>query len=123
MNPDVLLTILAGVLTTLSIVNILYTWWRTRDKDVEKRDKAVAERFTEGSKRMDRLDVRMASVEQSIRGQPSREDLHEVHLSVKGMEGELKAMLAVMEGSSKIMSRLEAIVARHEDHLLGGGKQ
>ncbi|KAB6715845.1 DUF2730 family protein [Roseobacter sp. TSBP12] len=122
MTVDVI-SILAAVLTLLSIANILYTWWRTRDKDVEKRDQAIEERFKVGSARMDRLDGRVASVEQALRGQPTREDLHELHLSLKEMQGEMKAMVAVMEGNSKIMSRLETIVARHEDHLLDGGKR
>ena len=38
------------------------------------------------------------------------------------MRGELKEMRAVMEGNTKIMARVENIVARHEDHLLEGRK-
>ena len=32
----------------------------------------------------------------------------------------MSRMEAVMEGNTKIMSRLEQIVSRHEDHLLKG---
>ncbi|MBO4168888.1 DUF2730 family protein [Cereibacter azotoformans] len=107
--------LLALVLTALSILNILYTWWRTRDQNVESRFKA-------GSERMDRLDSRLASVEQTLRAQPTKEDMHALHLAMRDMQGEFKAMSATMEGNNKIMSRLEAIVARHEDHLLGGAR-
>ncbi|SNS87021.1 Protein of unknown function [[Luteovulum] sphaeroides subsp. megalophilum] len=106
---------LALVLTALSIINILYTWWRTRDQNVESRFKA-------GSERMDRLDARLASVEQTLRAQPTKEDMHALHLALRDMQGEMKAMAAAAEGTNKIMSRLEAIVARHEDHLLGGAR-
>ncbi|ODM42809.1 hypothetical protein A9O63_00480 [Cereibacter johrii] len=106
---------LALVLTALSIINILYTWWRTRDQNVESRFKA-------GSERMDRLDARLASVEQTLRAQPTKEDMHALHLALRDMQGEMKDMAAAAEGTNKIMSRLEAIVARHEDHLLGGAR-
>ncbi|QFQ88253.1 DUF2730 family protein [Paracoccus kondratievae] len=113
--PAELGPMLAVVLTVLSIVNIIYTWWRTRDQNVETRFKA-------GSERMDRLDARLASVEQTLRAQPSKEDLHQLHLTIKEMQGEMKTMNAIMEGNNKIMARLETIVARHEDHLLDGVK-
>lgn len=106
---------LALTLAALNIINIIYTWWRTRDQNVESRFKA-------GSERMDRHDARIASVEQTLRAQPTKEDLHALHLTIKEMQGELKAMTAVMDGNTKIMSRLETIVARHEDHLLDGAR-
>lgn len=106
---------LALVLAALNIVNILYTWWRTRDQNVETRFKA-------GSERMDRLDQRLASVEQTLRAQPTKEDMHQLHLTLKEMQGEMKTMAAVIEGNNKIMERLETVVQRHENHLLDGGK-
>lgn len=106
---------LAVVLAGLNILNIVYTWWRTRDQNVEARFKA-------GSERMDRLDARMASVEQTLRGMPTRDDLHHLHLTMKEMQGDLRTMNAVMEGNTKIMGRLEVIVGRHENHLLDGAK-
>lgn len=106
---------LALVLAALNIVNILYTWWRTRDQNVESRFKA-------GSERMDRLDARLASVEQALRALPTKEDMHALHIALRDLSGEMKVMSATMEGNAKIMSRLEAIVARHEDHLLGGAR-
>ena len=106
---------LALVLAALNIINILYTWWRTRDQNVE-------DRFKAGSQRMDRLDSRLASVEQTLRAQPTKEDMHALHLALRDMQGEMKAMAAAAEGTNKIMSRLEAIVGRHEDHLLGGAR-
>lgn len=51
-----------------------------------------------------------------------RIDPHQLHLTVKDMQGDLKTMNAVMEGNNKIMGRLELIVGRHENHLLDGAK-
>ncbi len=108
--------LLAMVLAALNILNIIYTWWRTRDQNVETR-------FRAGSDRMDRLDGRMASVEQTLRALPGKDDLHELQMSIERLNGDLKTMAAVMEGNNKIMGRLETIVGRHEDHLLDGAKK
>ena len=37
--------------------------------------------------------------------------MHQLHLAMKEMQGEMKTTAAVMEGNNKIMSRLEGIVA------------
>lgn len=106
---------LAVTLAALNIINIFYTWWRTRDQNVENR-------FRAGSERMDRHDQRLASVEQALRGQPTKDDMHQLHLVLKEMQGEMKTMAAIIDGNNKIMSRLETIVGRHEEHLLDGGR-
>ena len=54
---------------------------------------------------------RLASVEQTLRALPTKEDMHQLHLAMKEMQGEMKTTAAVMEGNNKIMSRLEGIVA------------
>jgi hypothetical protein len=107
---------LALVLAALNIINIVYTWWRTRDQNVETRFKA-------GSERMDRHDQRLASVEQALRSAPTKDDVHALQLSLEATRGDIRTMTAVMEGNNQIMGRLETIVARHEDHLLDGAKR
>ncbi len=64
------------------------------------------------------VDQRVAKVEQAQQALPSKDDMHELELVMEGLKGELKAMSAVMKGNTDIMARLEAIVARHEEHLL-----
>lgn len=112
--------ILAPILAALSISNIIYTWWRTRDRDSESRRAALEERFRQGSNRMDRHEQRLNSIEQTLRTMPEKDDMHELQLSMGELKGELRELRAVMEGNNKIMGRLETIVGRHEDHLLKG---
>jgi hypothetical protein len=64
------------------------------------------------------LDHRLSSVEQSQRVLPSKDDMHELELAMERLKGEMKTMSQVMAGQSAIMERMEAIVGRHEDHLL-----
>lgn len=64
------------------------------------------------------LDQRLFSVEQTQRVLPSKDDIHELELSMERLKGEMKTMSQVMAGQSAIMERMENIVARHEDHLL-----
>ncbi|MDO9639670.1 MAG: DUF2730 family protein [Pseudotabrizicola sp.] len=73
--------------------------------------------------RLDRMDQRVASVEQTLRSMPGKDDIHQVQLALSDMRGDLKNMQTSMDGNMKIMQRLETIVIRHEDHLLGGNKR
>ncbi len=72
--------------------------------------------------RIDGLDSRLHAVEQTQRAGPTKDDMHGLELALRDMRGEMKAMLAAMDGNNKIMERLEMIVGRHEDHLLDGRK-
>ena len=63
---------------------------------------------------------RIAALEQTQKTLPTKDDMHGISLGLEGMKGEMKAMRAEMEGSREIMVRLEAIVGRHENHLLDG---
>jgi phage shock protein A len=128
LNED-LIAFLGALLLVLNIMNILFTWWRTRGQSLEKREKEISAQFEQLSQerkadgeRMERLDARIASMEQSMRILPGRDDLHELQLSMRSMQGDMKALTAVMEGNAQIMTRLETVVGRHEQHLLDGGK-
>jgi hypothetical protein len=48
---------------------------------------------------------------------PSVSDLHELELVMERLKGEMSRMTVAMSGQSDIMTRLEAIVLRHDDHL------
>lgn len=107
----------------LSIGAVIYAFFANRKKDTDARFEAVDDRFNEGSKRMDRHDGRIASLEQAIQAMPGKDDMHSLQLELVKQTGALAEMRAVMEGNQKIMARLENIVSRHEDHLLDGGKR
>lgn len=102
---------LALVLAALNILNILYTWWRTRDQNVETRFKA-------GSERMDRIDQRLASVEQTLRGTASKEDMTGLRLGMATLEGELREIRAIAAASAKHGERQDAVLTRIEQFLL-----
>lgn len=96
-----------------SVCAVVLAWWRTRRS-------AVDDLFKAGSDRMDRHELRLQSLEQSVQAMPTREDVHKIELSIERMNGTVGRMEAVLEGNNQIMARLEAIVSRHEDHLLQG---
>lgn len=64
------------------------------------------------------LEQRISASEQTQRALPSKDDIHELELSMERLKGEMKTMSEAMKGQSSIMERVEFIVARHEDHLL-----
>lgn len=99
----------------ISLAAMLVAVIRTRRSEVD-------ERFKLGSDRMDRHEMRLQTLEQTVNGLPSKEDVHRIQLSIAEMTGSLGRMEAVMEGNAKIMQRLETIVSRHEDHLLNDRK-
>lgn len=107
----------------LPFASMIYAYIVTRRKDVDAKFENVRAQFKTGSDRMDRHEGRIARLEQTVSGLPSKEDIHSIELHMTRMSGTMERMEAVMEGNQKIMSRLETIVTRHEDHLLTGAKQ
>lgn len=111
----------------LSIAAMVYSFIATRRKDVDENLKALRDhvdtRDAELSNRQDRHDNRLLTLEQTVQSLPGKDDMHQLQLELAKMSGEMREMNAVMSGNAKIMSRLEAIVSRHEDHLLDGGSK
>lgn len=85
--------------------------------------RANTKRIDEHAKRIDDHNQRIGSVEQTLRGGPTSDDLHELELTLERVQGKMGTLSAMLEGHVAIMERLEAIVTRHEDHLLSGGKR
>ena len=98
----------------LSFGAAIYTWFANRRKDVDRR-------FHEGSKRMDRHDLRLQALEQDVKSMPGNSDLHRVELSLSEIAGDMKAMSASLLGMHESLKRTENAVSRHEDHLRGNG--
>ena len=126
MNFDPTIPLWGLILFAISILSGGYTWFATRRKDVDAKfasqREATEARFNQGTRRMDELTRRVDALETSVRQMPGKEDLHKMELQLERMTGHLGKMQAVMEGNQNIMERLEGIVGRHEDHLLGGSK-
>lgn len=107
----------------VSMIAMIVAVVRTRRQATEERFKLIEGRLVDGSKRMDRHDQRIASIEQTVKEMPGKDDMHKLELQMARIGGTMERMEAVMEGNQKIMSRLELIVSRHEDHLLDGAKR
>lgn len=99
----------------MSVFVMLFTWFRTRRQDVD-------ERFKAGSDRMRAMESSIASLQQTVDSLPGKDEMHRIDLHMERMAGEMKAMATSQRGTNDILRRLESIVSRHEDHLLGSGK-
>lgn len=73
-------------------------------------------RLDEQDVRLAHQDARLGGIEQTLRAVPERDDLHGLQLALAEMRGDLREMRA-------IMGRMDAIISRHEDHLLDGNKR
>ena len=69
------------------------------------------------------LEQRITASEQTQRALPSKDDIHELELSMERLKGERKTLSQVMAGQSAITERMESILNRHEDHLLQSGRK
>lgn len=98
-------TALKSASFALSVGAMVFSFVVTRRKDVDQR--------------LTDLERRTALTEQTLEGLPGSSDMHQLHLGMAELRGDLREMRAVMEGNQKIMVRLEDIVTRHEQHLLG----
>lgn len=115
----------------LAVITMVFTWWRTSRDKAEGRVKDLEADFNGRMK--DVADVlggqnqRIVSLEREIESMPSANEMHEIKLGLERMRGELSQQLAAigatLNGQAEIVRRLEQIVSRHEDHLLGGGRK
>lgn len=102
-----LATIFPAIGVILSGAALLTTWIMMRRKAVDVR--------------LGSLEARVHTIEQAVSGVPSREELHGLELALSGISGDLKAMDAKIGSQVDLMTRLDRVVSRHEDHLLQGG--
>lgn len=119
LDPDLALKILG---LAIPLGGIIYTWFATRQKDVDEAFKDIGERLNTGSKRMDTLELRAQATELALGNMPNKDDMHSLQLMLAEMGGEMKAIGAHIGAQRDVMRRLETVVTRHEDHLLDKGK-
>ena len=104
------------VVALLPLLNFGITIWSI----LSSGSRANATQIKEHAKRIDGHDLRLSSVEQTVKDSPTKDDMQKIALAMEAMRGDVKVMRAELEGSMAIMERLEAIVSRHENHLLKG---
>lgn len=115
LNLDLLMKLASLLSFIISIAALVSAFFTSRKKDVDHR-------FREGSKRMDRHDLRLQALEQDVKGMPGKDDMHRLELQLSEISGDMKAMYATMTGMASSIERTEKIVGRHEDHLRETGK-
>lgn len=111
---DTTISLMGLASVIVSAGTAVFAWYRTRTRDLE-------DRLKDGSDRMNRHDVRIERIEQTLSSMPVSQDMHKLELRLSEMSGDLKALAAVMQGNTEVMLRLERVVGRHEDHLLTEG--
>lgn len=107
-------SIVLWVLAVTTIFNLASLIWGVFSGPSRKNAQAIEAM----SKEVELLKARMSLMEQELRTIPAKEEMHELELAMTRLQGELKTMSETMRGQSEIMKRLEALVSRHEDHLL-----
>lgn len=112
LDLDSLYRLLGLISLIMSTAALAHSWFANRRKDIERR-------FQEGSKRMDRHDLRLQALEQTVQGMPGKDDMHRLELQLSEIAGDMKGMSATMLGMSQSMARTEKIVGRHDEHLMG----
>jgi hypothetical protein len=90
--------------------------------DLETHRKETRERFSAGSERMAELTALIGRVELALKNLPSKDDLHELALSLRDVGGDLKAIRAETAAHDKDLEELRKTQARHEDILSQGGR-
>jgi hypothetical protein len=103
-------------LALTAIVNFLTNLWTIFSGPSKRNAATLAEHATT----LSRIETRLQSVELKQASLPTTEGMHQLELSMEQMRGEMKTMAVQMKGQTEIMERLEAIVGRHDNHLMQG---
>lgn len=104
------------------VVQLLMGWvlWSLRKEFVAKKS---CEECREGiSGNVAVLDKRMTRAEGVVENMPNAEVVHSLALLIEGLSGDVQALGKQVEGVKDLVERVERVVARHEEHLLNGGR-
>jgi hypothetical protein len=104
-------------------LNMLLTFALTIWNLMASGSRANAKRLDAHADQLQQHEARISTVEQGQESLPSLQNIHSLELAIVRLEGEIKSVSQVMAGNVAIMERLEAVVARHDAHLLEAGKR
>lgn len=108
LDLDITLKLLTSA---VSIAALVISLVGSRRREINDRITALTDRLEKAERTGERMNQRMD-------GLPSKDDIHALELTVTRVASGMEAMNATLAGQREIMVRLEAIVTRHEDHLL-----
>lgn len=122
-------TVTFGVV--ISVITFIFAYVRTRRQALDDRFEkfeiknenkltAIDSRLQEGSRRMDRHDLRVHELQQIVAQLPAKDDLHVLQIKLTEIVGEMKAINAKIEGNAETMERIEKMVIRHDKHIVEG---
>jgi hypothetical protein len=114
---------ISPVVAWVVALNMLLTFALTIWNLMASGSRANTKRLDAHTEQLHQHDARISAVEQGQGSLPSLKDMHELELAMERLKGEMKSMSQVMAGNVAIMERLEAIVSRHEAHLLEASKR
>ncbi|MEM9063806.1 MAG: DUF2730 family protein [Pseudomonadota bacterium] len=87
-----------------SVTAMVIAYMRTRNREVEAR--------------MDGYEVRLQRLESHAEGAPTKDDVHDLTVAVTKLTGEISVLREKVDGQGAIMTRIEATVGRHDEHLM-----
>jgi hypothetical protein len=103
-------------LALTAIVNFITNLWSIFSGPSKRNAATLAEQATT----LGRMEARLQSVELKQASLPTTEGMHHLELSMEKLRGELNTVGVQIKGQAEIMERLEAIVSRHDNHLMQG---
>lgn len=98
--------------TISSVVALAATLWSILSSGTRKNAKNIVV-----------LEKRVEDIERRMENVPSMQGLHDLHISLTEVKGELSKIDAVINGHVTLMRRLESVVTRQEEFLLTRGGQ
>ena len=107
---------LSSVVAWAAALSLLLNFGLTVWNLVASGSRENSKRIESHAARLTALDHRLTGVEQAQRTAPVKDDLHQLHLSMSNMGGDVREMKA-------IMTRMELVLGRHEEHLLEASKR
>lgn len=91
-----------------------------RTRSVDKEMDATTTAVHNNEVRITAIERALGSLQQTVEHLPGKSEIHRLEITLTQISGQMGTIGATMEGQREIMQRLEAIVSRHEDHLLEG---
>ena len=107
---------LSSVVAWAAALSLLLNFGLTIWNLVASGSRENSKRIESHAARLTAFDQRLTGVEQTQRTAPVKDDLHQLHLSMSNMGGDVREMKA-------IMGRMEIVLNRHEEHMLDGNKR
>jgi len=98
-----------------------YAWQvkrqQLRKEEVDEKVRRVHDRVDARQGEIRDLTDRVSRAEKHLEDVPSASSVHELALSISGVSGDMKSVMAQMEGMREIVTRQERVTTRLEDYM------